>query len=124
MRQPGDSVMTHLARAAAAAVLLLALGAAPGWAASACPSGYRWQSAQGNCISIVAPVCPRGTTANAGRTQCSDPRTHAMRDPTCPSGYQYRVEGGRGQCVRERAASCPAGQRVEPRNGNCVAGRP
>jgi hypothetical protein len=111
----------RLAYALALAVPLAALGAAPGWAGSACPSGYRYQSAQGNCLSIVAPLCPTGFQANANRTQCVNNATRQTRAPTCPSGYQFRTDAAnRGQCTRERAASCPSGQRVNTSTGECV----
>ena len=115
--------MVRLVHALAITVPLAALAAAPGWAQSACPGGYRYQSAQGNCVSIVAPTCPRGFHANANRTQCIDDTTQRTRDPSCPTGYRFRVDGNRGQCYSERPASCPSGQRIDTRSGHCVAPR-
>ncbi len=104
--------------------LVAAAGAAPGWAQSACPSGYRYQSAQGNCLSIVAPICPGGFHPNANRTLCINNTTQRARDPSCPTGYGFRIDrGNRGQCYSERPASCPSGQQVDPRSGQCVTGR-
>ena len=115
--------MMRLARAFTIAVPLAALGAAPGWALSACPSGYRYQSAQGNCQSIVAPGCPSTFYPNGTRTLCINDVTQRTQGPTCPSGYRFRVDGNRGQCHGERPASCPSGQRVDTRSGQCVATR-
>lgn len=95
--------------------------AAPGYAQSACPAGFRFQ-APASCIQTRTPGCPRGYHLNPTKTLCLNNTnrgapTHAA---SCPAGATLRANLG---CTITRAASCPAGKQIG-RNGACVTGTP
>jgi hypothetical protein len=120
--------MKRLLCATAAAAVLVALGAAPSFAQSACPSGYHYQASSHNCVSTQAQSCPTGYHVGTNRLDCisnvspSPPHAPVL---SCPSGYTlHRISRTQSDCMSTRPASCPTGKQIHTRTGQCVTGIP
>lgn len=106
----------------AAAAVLLASVAAPAMAQNACPAGYRYRSAEGDCLSVRQPACPSGFRISADRSQCHGAGAQAGLS-SCPPGYDFhRLGRSSGECRSVAAPTCPAGTRLDTRTGRCARG--